>query len=372
MKMKKKHILLMGNTSWSMYNFRGGLIKRLCEQGYHVTVVAPQDGIFEKKIVETGAHFKNINISAKGTNPLTDSMLVLRLVKLLKELKPDFAFFYTIKPNIYGGLAAHLCNIPFIAVTTGLGYTFINNNIISKIARFLYKQSFKHANQVWFLNSDDCNDFLKYKLLPTDKCYVLNGEGVDTEKFALAPLPKQPSFILIARLLWDKGIGEYADAARIVKKDFPDVKFKLLGFLNVQNPSAITKEQVDKWVNEGIIEYLGETKDVIPYIKDSTCIVLPSYREGIPMTLLEGASMGRIIITADTVGCRNIVDDKVTGLLCKPKDATDLAAQIKKVINLTYSESTKMGLSARNKVVSEFEQNIIINKYLLTLDSVLL
>jgi glycosyltransferase involved in cell wall biosynthesis len=360
----KKHILLVGNTAWSMYNFRRNLMQHLVKLGYKVSVLAPSEADFDEKMRAIGVDFYDLPLSAKGTNPFADLALTFRIRKYIKQLKPDFAFFYTIKPNIYGGFAAKSCNLPYVAVTTGLGYTFVVDNLVSKIARLLYKLSFKNAQSVWFLNNDDKSDFLKYKLLPEERCFVLKGEGVNTERFQVKPLPKNIKFLLMARMLWDKGVGEFVDAARLLKKDYPEVEFNLLGFLNAENPAAISEEQIRDWEKEGVIKYLGVTKDVRPYLEESTAMVLPSfYREGVPMTLLEAASMGRILISTDNVGCRDAVDDGINGFLVPIKDHVALADAMRMVIEMSYEEKVAMGLAGRKKVENEFADELVVKVY---------
>lgn len=359
-----KRILFVGNTAWSMYNFRGNLIKRLA-QDYEVCVAAPFDAVFSDKIIALGAKFLSIEIAAKGTNPITDSFLTAKFVRLFKQEQVDFIFLYTIKPNIYGGVAARMCKIPFIAVTTGLGYTFVVDNMISRIARKLYKFSFKHAKQVWFLNKEDEADFLKYKLLDKKKSWVLHGEGVDTMRFALKSMPDKVSFLLMARMLWDKGVGDFVEAARIVKRKHPQIEFKLLGFLNAENPSAISEAQIKSWEKEGLVKYLGVTNNVVPYLTDATSLVLPSYyREGIPMTLLEAASMGRVLITTDNVGCRDTVDDNKTGFICPIKNVKMLAGCMLKLVEMKQEERISMGKAARDKVLNEFDEKRVFSAYL--------
>ncbi|MBR2368768.1 MAG: glycosyltransferase family 4 protein [Paludibacteraceae bacterium] len=359
-----KHILLVGNTAWSMYNFRRNLMQHLVKLGYKVSVLAPSEADFDEKMRALGVDFYDLPLSAKGTNPISDLALTWRIRNYIKKLKPDFAFFYTIKPNIYGGFAAKLCKLPYIAVTTGLGYTFVVDNLVSKIARFLYKLSFKNAESVWFLNDDDKRDFLKYKLLPEEKCFVLRGEGVNTKHFELKTLPKNKKFLLMARMLWDKGVGEFVEAARILKKEYPEAEFNLLGFLNAENPAAISEEQINAWEQEGVVNYLGVTKDVRPYLEESISMVLPSsYREGVPMTLLEAASMGRILVTTDNVGCRDAVDDSVNGFLVPVKDPVALADAMRKVIEMTYEEKVAMGLAGRKKVENEFADELVVKIY---------
>ena len=338
-------------------------MRHFVQQGHQVSVLSPYDEKFFPLIESTGAKVYDLSISAKGTNPITDFKLALTIKGFMKQLSPDIAFFFTIKPNIYGGFAARMCHLPYIPVTTGLGYTFIVDNWISKLARKLYKYSFKGAQQVWFLNEDDRKDFLRYHILPESKTRILRGEGVDMNRFSWAPTPEKTSFLLMARMLWDKGVGEFVEAARAIKKEHPEVTFNLLGFLNVENPSAISAQQIKDWEKEGIVNYLGTTPDVVPFVRDCTAIVLPSYREGIPVTLLEAASMGRIVIATDTVGCRDTVDDQKTGFLCPVKDAKTLADCMRKVIEMTPEERETMGKAGRQKVHNEFDENLVFEKY---------
>ncbi len=358
-----KHILLVGNTAWSMYNFRRNLMQHLVKLGYKVSVLAPSEADFDEKIRALGVDFYDLPLSAKGTNPISDLVLTWRIRRYIKKLKPDFAFFYTIKPCIFGGFAARAAGLPFISFTTGLGYTFIVNNWVSKLARKLYKLSLKGAEKVWFLNEDDKRAFLDYNIIPEEKAFILRGEGVDTNKFKLYELPKKISFLLMARMLWDKGVGEYVEAARIIKKVYPEIQFNLLGFLNVENPSAISSEQMDKWVEEGVVNYLGVTKDVVPYIANTTVSVLPSYREGLGMVLVESASMGRILIATDTVGCKETIDEGVNGFLVPVKDPVALADAMRKVIEMTYEEKVAMGLAGRKKVENEFADELVVKVY---------
>ena len=366
-----KHILLVGNTAWSMYNFRGNLMRNLVSKGYKISVLSPFDKEFFPLIESTGAQCYDLPISAKGTNPVEDIALIWRIRRYIKTLKPDFAFFYTIKPCIYGGFAARMAGIPFIPFTTGLGYTFIVNNWVSKLARKLYKWSFKAAEKVWFLNEDDKNAFLEYKIIHESKAFILIGEGVDTNKFKLHKLPEKTSFLLMARMLWDKGVGEYVEAARILKKEYPEISFNLLGFLNVDNPSAITKEQMDEWVAEGIVNYLGSTKNVVPYIENATVSVLPSYREGLGMVLVEAASMGRILIASNSVGCKETIDEGVNGFLVPVKDARALAEAMRKVIQMSPEQQKLMGLAGRKKVENEFAEEKVFEVYCKVLEDYL-
>jgi len=361
------HILLTGNTAWGMYNFRQNLMKILLQQGHLVTVVAPPDEKFEKKIIETGCSFIPLIIESKGTNPISDIQLIKRYYSIYKKVDPDFIFHYTIKPNIYGTIASWFVGIPSIAVVTGLGYTFINKGIVSRLALLLYSVAFTISRQVWFLNEEDRLIFTTRHIVKKGKTYVLKGEGIDLEQFTGSEkITSGLSFLLASRMLWDKGIGEYLEAARIVKKNHADVKFNLLGPYGIDNPKAISKEQIGLWQTEGVINYLGETDDVKPFINESSAIVLPSYREGISRVLLEAAAMEKPIITTDCVGCRDVIIDNVTGFLCETKNPESLATAMLKFISLEREQIDLMGKKGREFVEKEFSDKIILNKYIET------
>jgi len=362
----KKHIIFSGNSAWGMYNFRGRLIRKFVEKSYKVTVLAPNDEVFVPKLKELSVSFIDTPINPKGTNPMEDVRLFWNYKTIFKREKPDFVFFYTVKPNIFGSLAAQHCKVPHIAVTTGLGYVFLVDNLVSKITKYLYKVAFKKAYQVWFLNEDDRQTFLDHKLVDERKAYLLKGEGIDLERFHISSLQKkEPAvFLLIARMLWDKGIGEFVEAARRIKQKYPDTKFQMLGFLGVGNPTAIHKEQMDKWQSEGVVTYLGVTEDVKPFIEDATCIVLPSYREGVPFSLLEASALGKPIVTTNAIGCKDTVEDGITGFMCEVKNSESLASSMEKVMHLSPEQYENMALAGRAKMEREFDVKLIIKRYL--------
>ncbi|QJT35323.1 glycosyltransferase family 1 protein [Aeromonas media] len=366
MNQKNRKITLVANTAWSMFNFRRGLLSRLIDDGYQLTIIAPHDD-FSDKLRAMGCVVVDLPIEAKGTNPLQDLKLIHTLYRLYQQITPDFIIHYTIKPNIYGSLAAKLVGIPSLAITTGLGYTFVNDNFIAKIARQLYKVAFRYPKEVWFLNEDDRQVFLSYSLVSENKAKLLHGEGVNVSHFS--PISSSSgnnptTFLLVARMLWDKGIGEYIEAARVIKSKYPNTHFQLLGACDVPNPSIISREQIGIWESEGIVEYLGTTDDVRTVIANVDCVVLPSYREGIPRTMLEAAAMAKPLIVSDAPGCKDVVINGKTGFLCKVKNRDSLAAAMELIINQSTQERVDMGVAGRNLVLQKFDERVVIKKYI--------
>lgn len=368
-----KKIVIVVNNSWYAWNMRANLGFAFQKQGYEVVFISPYDK-YSENIKE---HFRyiDININSKGINPIEDLKTIYMYYKTYKELKPDIVLQYTIKPNIYGTIAASMLNIPTINNIAGLGTLFIKQNFITSIAKWLYKFSQKRATKIFFQNQDDFKMFVEEKLVLQEKCDVLPGSGVDINKFV--PIEKKEDdgvfrFLLISRMLWAKGIQEFIDAAKIIKEKYNNVEFQLLGHLDVESPTAISKEQMDIWVKNGFINYLGSSDDVRVEISQADCIVLPSfYREGTPRILLESASMAKPIITTDNVGCKDVVDDGVNGFLCKIKDSEDLALKMEKMLNLSFDERNTMGKAGREKIVKEFDEKIVIEKYLKAIESIL-
>ncbi|ATG20571.1 glycosyl transferase [Ralstonia pickettii] len=358
-------LLLVGNTAQSMFNFRHGLIRKFVESGFEVIVVAPKDS-YSIKLEELGCKVIDIDISRKGKNPFEDTRLIWTLFRIYKRNKPDFIIHYTIKPNIYGTIAAHLARIRSIAVTTGLGYTFINKNATSLIAKMLYRFAFRYALEVWFLNPDDRAAFLALSLVNEKKAMLLHSEGVDLTYFAPRDVSHPDGnirFLLIARMLWDKGIGEYVETARALRRKHSNVVFQLLGACDSENPSAISLSQIQEWKNEGVIEYLGTVEDVRPVIEQADWVVLPSYREGVSRTLMEAASMAKPIITTDSPGCRDVVIDKTTGFICPPKNSRALTRCCENALQLSESERLAMGVAGRALMARLFDERKVFDQY---------
>lgn len=359
----KKRIGISINTSWNIYNFRLGLLNTLKNKGHDIICIAPKDE-YSKKLEDLNFEYFNIKINNKGTNPIEDLQLIYNYYKIYKKAKLDIILQYTIKPNIYGSIAARLLNIPVISNISGLGTVFLNDKLSSKLARWLYKISLK-KNTVFFQNNDDKNLFIQNKLIDEKQADVLPGSGINTNKFNTnVPLNKNViTFLFIGRLVKDKGIYEYINAIKKIQSSKKNIKFKVLGSFYKNNPTAISKKEVQDWEKNNYIEYLGHTDNVRKEIEKVDCVVLPSYREGLSRVLLEAASLKRPIITTDTPGCRDVVENGINGLLCKIKDADDLKDQIIKMSNISYENRVIMGEKGRERIKKEFEEKIVIDKY---------
>jgi len=368
----KKKIAIISNVSWNLYNFRLSLMIAMRDNGYEVVAIAPYDR-YSQKIIDEGFEFHDIKMNAQGTNFIEDMKTTYNFYKLFKEISPDIICQYTIKPNIYGSFAAALLNIKTINNIAGLGTLFIKETFVTKVAKSLYKASQHSAEKVFFQNREDYNFFTTQGIINKNKCDILPGSGVDTIRFS--PKEKSPServrFLFIARMIWEKGIAEYVEAARIIKKKHENVEFCMLGFLEVENPGAVTKHEMNEWVDEGIINYLGISDKVCEVIHTADCVVLPSYyREGTPKTLLESGSSGKPLITTDSIGCRDVVDDGVNGYLCKPRSSQDLANKLEMFLNLSDNEKSDMGDASRRKMKDEFDEKLVIEKYLGALNEI--
>jgi len=357
-------IALSANTTWYLYNFRSGLIKALLARDERVVVIAPLDE-YSARLERMGVEVIDLPMDNKGANPARDAMLLFAYIRLYRQLRPHLVLHNTIKPVIYGSLAARSLGVPFLNTITGLGTTFIREDWMTRVVERLYRISQRRASQVFFQNNDDLELFRHRRLVPQERVQCLPGSGVNLTHFSVKPSSQgEPCFLLIARLLRDKGICEFVEAARKIRRKYPRARFQLLGQLGVANRTAITREELESWLAEGVVEYLGETDDVRPFIAQAHCVVLPSYREGLPRSLLEAGAMGRPLITTDAPGCREVVQDGENGYLCRLKDAEDLAEKILAFLKLSFDERCKMGLLSREKVSGEFDETIVIERYL--------
>lgn len=366
----KKNIVLVSNTSWFIYNFHLTLLEALHKDGYKVTVVAPKDD-YSQKFEVLGMEYHEIKMNNKGTNPVEDAKLILDFYKIYKKIAPDVILQYTIKPNIYGSIAAGMLGVPVISSITGLGTVFLNDSLSSKVARMLYRIALRSTRKVFFLNSYDRELFIESKLVKSKKADLMPGSGINTEMFKPSEIKIEKhntvQFLFIARLLKDKGLIEYIEAARKVSAKFVEndikVEFCILGAYYPGNPTAITEVEMKAWELEGCVKYLGTSNDVSVVISEADCIVLPSYREGLSRVLLEAASMEKPIVTTNVPGCKEVVDHDINGYLCDAKDSHALGEQIEKMILLSNKERQEMGRRGRVKVIKEFDEKIVNEKY---------
>jgi len=358
-------VVLAANSAWNVVNFREGLIRALEHHGYTPIVIAPHDAAAEGRMAALGVERIALPIDRSGLNPLTDFRLLLAYRRLLKRLRPAAFLGFTIKPNIYGCLAAGSLGIPAIPNVSGLGTAFIRPGPLQRLVTNLYRAAFRKAAVILFQNADDCRLFVERRIVPAARATVVPGSGVDLDRFGPAPQAAGPvTFLLVSRLLGDKGIREYVEAARMLRERLPGARFQLLGPIDDGNRTAIRRGELDRWVSEGAIDYLGSTDDVRPHLANASAIVLPSYREGLPRSLLEGAAMARPLIATDVPGCREVVEDGVNGFLCAVQDPRSLADAMAKFAQLPMADREAMGAASRRKVQERFSEEVVIQAYL--------
>lgn len=358
---------MVSNTAWNLVNFRLNLMRSLQADGHSVIGVAPPDRYVEN-LTAAGIDFEPVAISGGGVNPFAEFCSVVGLWRVFRERRIDLVLSYTPKGNLYSALASMAAGSEFVPNVSGLGRAFIRRSPVTWAALLLYRLTFRRASRVFFQNLDDLAMFVRARFVSAEKAERIPGSGVDLQRFTATALPADrphdaPVFLLVARMLWDKGVGEYIAAARQVKAVCPQATFKLLGDVASQNPAAIPAEQVQAWVQEGLVTYLGSTDDVRPYVADADCVVLPSYREGVPRVLLEAAAMGRPVITSDAPGCRDAVLDGETGLVCRVRDADDLAAKLLSFAALPLAERSRMSARGRAFVEQRFSEASVIDRY---------
>mgnify|MGYP000412783130 CR=1 FL=1 len=358
-------IVLTVNAAWNILNFRKPLARALLDDGHELTVLAPADDA-ANELIAMGCNFMPLVMDNKGINPLRDLQLLARMRRHLAELRPDVVLGYTIKPNIYGALAARQLGIAFIPNVTGLGTAFLSMGATQRVIEWLYRISFAKLPTVLFQNEDDEALFLERKLIRASQAKRLPGSGIDLAEYSLADYPEESSeviFLLIARVLRDKGVAEFVEAAQILQTKYPFVRCQLLGATDSENRTTFSRAQVDRWVEAGRIEYLGTAPDVRPLIRKAHAVVLPSYREGAPRTLIEASAMGRPVIASDVPGCRSVVEDGETGFLCAVRSGTSLADTMERFLLLNYAHKVEMGLAARRKMEREFSVERVIETY---------
>ena len=361
-------IALVSNTSWYLKNFRLGLIRQLRSRNHQIVIIAPEDDS-TRVLQDAGGIFLPIKLTSKSRNVINEIVFLWRFALILKREKPSIAFFFTVKPNIYGGLLARLMDVRYVATITGLGTVFINENFTTRIVECLYRFALNGAEQVFFQNNSDKKLFENRGLIRVDKGLTIPGSGVDTKIFSYsAPVQKLETdefvFLMIARMIRDKGVVEYCRASKQVKDRFPKIECRLIGAVDIDNTTAIPKAELEQLVAESNVNFLSESDNIGKSIADSDCIVLPSYREGLSRVLLEAGAIGRPAITTDVPGCRDIIGHNTTGFLCRPRDTEDLIQKMIKMVQTPARIREDMGRAARDKIVGEFEARIVEAHYL--------
>lgn len=359
-------IALIANTAWNIWNFRRSLIELLVQEGVELICLAPEDGFQEKLSGMNGVRFLRLrHLSRKSVSPFSNLRTLAELLRLLRREKPDLAIFYTVKPNIFGASAAKMAGTPAIATVEGLGYAATAPPFFRQIIFWLYRLAFRFVKKVVFLNHDDRAEFLYHHVVPPHKTLVIKGTGVDTTHFYpeenAAP---EPIFLFIGRLLSDKGIREFVRAAALVKQSAPQARFQILGSPDAGNPASIEPAELLHWIENQSVEYLGPTDDVRPFIARAGVVVLPSYREGMPRVLLEGMAMGKPIITTDSVGCRETVDEGRNGFIVPSENADALAEAMLRFLRLPLAVQLEMGRHSRQKAATEFSNSVVLPQYL--------
>ena len=367
----KIKLIIIGNTAESLINFRGSLIRYLVGLGHNISVISPECTEEQKKILNSfGVKLYQIPIKRTGLNPLFDIKTIFSIYKVINTVQPKILITYALKPIFYGAIVAKFFKIHHFPILVGLGYTagytfseklsvVIKGKLIWPLISLFYKFSLFNAHKVLVYNEDIISLFLEKGLIKNiNETVLIRGSGVDVDYYFQAKFPDSLNFLLIARLLSDKGLNEYYNAAKLLKLKYPEVNFNLVGFIDERNPTAISQKQLDLWVNEGIINFLGKKDDVRPSIQNSSVYVLPSYHEGIPRSVLEAMAMGRPVITTDTYGCRETVTQNLNGYLIPIKDTLALVNAMESFI-LNPSLIEKMGEESRELAVSKFSTSVI-------------
>lgn len=355
-------VVISANSSWNIQNFRLGLVRALIDAGHQVTTITPDD----RGVSARGVNIPHIKckMSRSGMNPVSDLSYFINIMRLLRKVRPHAYLGFTIKPNVYGCFACRALGISAVPNVSGLGTVFLGGAAVRIAVSVMYKIAFRKAHPIFFQNCDDRELFVGEGIVRSDQSVVLPGSGVDLHQFPPSALPNDLRFLMIARLLGDKGVREYVDAARRVKRVRPEIQCSLLGEIDRNNRTAIRRDELDEWLREGILEYLGSTSDVRPFIRQATAVVLPSYREGLSRTLLEAAAMGRPLIGTDVPGCREVVREGVTGFLCKARNSESLAGAMKRLADLSPGDRQKMGTRARLMAEQEYDEALVVRAYL--------
>ncbi len=367
-----KTVIISANSSWYLYNFRSSTILRLVKDGYKIVCISPKDK-HTIKLENLGCEWFDLKMSNKGSNPFKDIRIVFRLFYLYVRFKPLAVYHFTIKNNIYGTWAAYLAGIPAINNISGLGTAFIRKGFISYIVKILYKLSQPLAYRVYCQNEEDYQLLIDERLIPQQKLFLLPGSGVDTIRFNPNLVSETGSvfrFLFVGRLIGDKGLYELMEAIKKINCDEPICHLWVCGFSKIDNISAISSKEIEEWQNLPGVVWIEPNDNIEQVMKDVNCIVLPSYREGMPKSLLEAGAMGLPSITTNVPGCRNIIQDKKNGLLCESRSSKSLELAMRTMISMPERDLIKMGHSARKIIEKSFDEEIVINAAIEALQSI--
>lgn len=359
-------VMICANQAWNLVNFRSGLIAELIRQGFDVVAMAPRDSVMEARLEAMGCRFVPVEIDAMGLNPRRDIATIRAIYREMRRIRPEAWLSWTIKPNVYGLLAARLCGVKAFPNVSGLGTAFISRSPLIWVAKLLYWMSFAGAARVFFQNTDDADVFAKAGLVRTDRITILPGSGIDLEHFQarLDERPIRRQFLLVARIVGDKGVREYVAAARHLRRKWPDIVCRLMGPVDVANRTSVPREEILKWQREGVIELIEPCDDVRPAIEAADFVVLPSYREGLSRVLLEASAIGRPIVTTNVPGCRDVVRDGENGYLCEARDADSLATAMERACTTEDAKWFAMARAGRARASAEFSVDRVNRIYL--------
>ncbi|MBP7699065.1 MAG: glycosyltransferase family 4 protein [Saprospiraceae bacterium] len=368
--MSRKKIAIVANTTWNIFNFRLELVKALAVDN-DIVIIAPVDEYIQQLSKISNVHFIPLKrLHRKSINPLWDTVLFIEFINIYKKIQPDLIVHYTIKPNIFGNLAASFCKIPSVCIVTGLGYTFLNEGWVKRITNWLYTQSFRFADKVIFENPDDKEIFVKQRIVSEEKCAYTLGCGLDLDYFMVTQKEAAPNstfvFLFIGRLLYDKGLVEYVKAARILRQKNINAECWVLGELDSGNPSVIDEKLLIDWIENKDIVYKGYCKDVREIIKEADVVVHPSYRESLARAIQEALAMQKPVIASDITGCREAIDEGKNGFLVPVQQPQKLADAMLKMYQLPRRDLLAMGLNGREKAVREFDVHKI-NQFLINI-----
>jgi glycosyltransferase involved in cell wall biosynthesis len=364
-------VVLVANTAFNIANFRLALVVALREAGHDVVCITPDEDFWPGQLAVTrleqaGAEYVEMPMDRGGTNPFADLLLMWRLRRSYKKLRPDLLLHYTLKPVVFGSIVARWLKIPNVAVVTGQGSALVDTHSpLARLTRGLLRFSLRRATCVFFLNPADHTDFIARNIVSAESARLLPGEGIDTEHFKpTESVPEVPTFLMVARLLRDKGVFEYVEAARRVRENHPEARFLLGGGLDTANPSGVTADELAAWQDEGNIEYLGVVDDPRPWYAQASAVVLPSYREGMSRVLLEAISCGLPVLASDVPGCQELVEYGESGFLFPPRDIAALADHMKRFLKLSPETQAAFGARGRQRAVNEFGQARVNQVYL--------